>query len=60
MKVSNKLKAVVGGVALVVTALTGALADNLVNASEAQTLAAVLVEAVLGVYAVWRVPNKDA
>jgi hypothetical protein len=50
-------KAVVAAVGMVVTVLTAVLADDVLNASEAGTLTATVVEGALTVYAVWRVPN---
>lgn len=51
-------KAWVAAIALVVTVLTSILADNVFDISEIATLVAVLIEAGLGVWAVYRVPNK--
>lgn len=53
-------KAVVAGVALVATVLTAALADDVLSITEGQALAAALVEAGAGIWAVWRVPNRTA
>lgn len=50
-------KAVVAALGTVVTVLTAALADDVVNAGETGTLIATLIEAAATVYAVWRVPN---
>ena len=53
-------KALVAAVGVVVTALTGVLADDVVDVNEVALLVAVLVEAAATVYAVWRVPNEPA
>ncbi len=50
-------KAVVAGVGMVVTVLTAALADDVLNASEGATLIATAIEAGATIWAVWRVPN---
>lgn len=50
-------KAIVGAIGLVVTSLTAILADDVFNANEAATLAGVLVEAAIAIWAIWRVPN---
>jgi hypothetical protein len=50
-------KAVAAAIGATVTVLTAALADDVLNASETATTAAVIVEGVLTVYAVWRTPN---
>jgi hypothetical protein len=60
VRVSKVAKAVVAAVGTVATALTGALADDVLNLDEGASLASVLVLAVGTVYAVWRVPNAPA
>lgn len=53
-------KAVVAAVGTVVTALTAALADDVLNTNEVGTIISTVVVAALSVYAVWRVPNEQA
>lgn len=53
-------KAVAAAVGTVVTVLTGALADDVLDMSETGTLVATIVTAALTVYAVYKVPNADA
>lgn len=52
-------KAVVAAVSSVASALTAALADNVLGTDEWGSIASTVVVAVLGVYAVWRVPNAE-
>ncbi|GAB3494062.1 hypothetical protein [Amycolatopsis cihanbeyliensis] len=59
MKIGPKLKAIVAAVGTVITAVSDALADNLLGLDETATLASTLVLAAGTVYAVWRVPNRD-
>jgi hypothetical protein len=50
-------KAWLGAASILVTSLTAILADNVFEMSEIAVLAAVLIEAVVGVWAIYRVPN---
>lgn len=50
-------KAIIGAVGIIVTALTAALADNAIGATDAEALAIAAVEAGAILYALWRVPN---
>lgn len=59
MKISDKLKAVVAAVGTVVTALTAAFADDVLNVDEAGNIVAVVVSAGVTIYGVWRVPNQN-
>lgn len=52
-------KAVAAAVGTIATAVTAALADDVLSFDEAGTLASVLVVAVLSVWAVYRVPNEQ-
>ncbi|GIF71917.1 hypothetical protein [Asanoa siamensis] len=54
----TKAKALVAAVMAVGGVLTAAFADDVFGASEVGTTVAVLVEQAIGVWAVWRVPNK--
>jgi len=54
----TKAKAVTAAIFAVVTVLTAAFADDVFGASEVGTVVATLVEQAIGVWAVWRVPNK--
>lgn len=58
MKVSDKLKAVVAAVGTVVTALTAALADDVLSVDETGNVIAVVIAAAATIYGVYRVPNK--
>lgn len=53
-------KTVVAALGTVVTVLTGALADDVLDMSETGTLVSTIVTAALTVYAVYKVPNADA
>lgn len=50
-------KAVVAAVGTVVTALSAAIADDVLGTDEIGTVVAVVVTAALTVYGVWRTPN---
>lgn len=50
-------KALVAAVGSVVTVLSAALADDVLDVSETGTIVATAVTAALTVYGVWRVPN---
>lgn len=56
----TKTKAVVAAIALIVNALSAAFADDVFSGSEVAGLASTVVTSALGVWAVWRVPNKPA
>lgn len=51
-------KAVIAAVGTVGTALTAALADNVLDGNELGGIVSTVVVAALTVYAVWRVPNQ--
>jgi hypothetical protein len=53
----KKAKAIVAAVGTVCTALTAALADNVLDGSEAGGIASTVVVGALAVWGVWRVPN---
>lgn len=53
-------KALVAAIGAVVTVLTAALADDVLNAGETGTLIATVIEAAGTVWAVYRVPNARA
>lgn len=50
-------KAIVAAIGVIITALTGALADDVFSASEIGELVALAIESVLTIYAVWKIPN---
>jgi hypothetical protein len=54
----TKAKAITSAIGAVVSVLTLAFADDVFNASEAGTVAAVVVEQALTIFAVYRVPNR--
>jgi hypothetical protein len=58
MEVTTKAKAWVSALGLLVTSLSGAFADNVLNGNEVAGIASTLVLGALSVYAVYRVPNK--
>ncbi len=51
-------KAIVAAVGALATALTGALADNVLSVDETGTLVAALVAGAATVYAVYATPNR--
>lgn len=51
-------KAIVGGIALISTALTGALADDVLGADEQQHIILVVVNVGIGIYAIYEARNK--
>lgn len=53
-------KAVASAVGTIATALTAALADDILNTDETGTLVSTIVVAALTVYSVWRVPNRGS
>jgi hypothetical protein len=53
-------KAIVTAVGTVVTALSAALADDVLNQSEIGGLVVAAMAAAATIYAVWRVPNRPA
>lgn len=53
-------KAVVAAVGTVVTALSAAFADNVLDNSEIGGIISTVVVGILTVVAVYRVPNQDA
>lgn len=55
---TTKAKAWVAALETVVVALSAAFADDVLGGSETAGLVSTLVVAVLGVWAVYRVPNK--
>lgn len=55
---TSPAKAVVAAVSLVITALTGIYADNVFGWDEVGNLVSVIIEAALGVFAVWKTENK--
>lgn len=58
MNIGNKLKAVVAGGAAVVSAVSAAMVDNVLDFGEAATVVSILAGAVATAYVVWRTPNK--
>lgn len=54
-----KAKAVVAAVGTIVTALTAAFTDDVVDIGEVGELTAVVIAAGLTIYGVWRVPNRE-
>ena len=52
-------KAWVSFIGAISTALGGALSDNVFNANDAQQICVTVVVAVITLYAVYKVPNKD-
>jgi len=58
MKVSEAAKAYVTAVSSVVTALSAAFADDVLGDSEVGGLVSTVVVAALGVYAVYKTPNR--
>lgn len=52
-------KAWVAAVSSVVTALSAAFADDILSNSEVGGLVSTVVLAALGVYAVYKIPNRD-
>lgn len=59
MQISDKYKAVVAAVGLVVTALTAAFADDVLSTDEVGNLLATILTAVITVWGVWYVENQD-
>lgn len=57
---TTRHKAVAAAVSSVLTVVTAALLDQAVSIPEWGEIAATLVVGALGVYAVWRVPNRSA
>lgn len=53
-------KAIVSAIGTVVTALSAALADDVLNQSEIGGLVVTIIAAGATIYAVWRVPNRPA
>lgn len=53
-------KAFVAAIGAIVTALTVALADEVLDLSEVGQLVAVAVTGAATVYGVWKVPNRPA
>lgn len=53
-------KAVAAAIGTLITVLTAALADDVLQVSETSGIVAAAVTGVLTVYAVWRTPNRDA
>lgn len=53
-------KAWVAAVSSVATALTAAFADNVFDGNDVASVASTVVVAALGVWAVYRVPNRGA
>lgn len=51
-------KAIVAAIGTVVVALTGVLADEVVDVNEVGLLVTVLIEAAITIFAVYQVPNK--
>lgn len=51
-------KAIVAAVGTVVTALTAALADEVLSLDEVGQLVAVVIAAAATIWGVWRVPNR--
>ncbi|WP_433114305.1 hypothetical protein [Micromonospora sp. CA-246542] len=58
MKISPVAKAYVTAVSSVVTALSAAFADDVLGDNEVAGLVSTVALAALGVYAVYKVPNK--
>lgn len=57
MKYAKAIAAAVGSIA---TVLTGVLADDILSTDETASVTAACVTALLTVYAVFKVQNKDA
>lgn len=60
LNIPQKAKAVVAAAGTVVTALTAAFADDVVELNELGNVAAVVIAAGVTIYGVWRVPNQEA
>lgn len=56
----EKAKAVAAALGLVVTALSAAFADDVLDVSETGQIVATVITGALSVYAVWRVPNRPS
>lgn len=56
----TKAKAVVAAVSAVALVAGNALADNVLEMRETGQLVVAVVTAVVGVWAVWRIPNTPA
>jgi hypothetical protein len=54
----TKAKATVGATSLLVTALAGVFADDVLDTTETGALITALFTAGVGLYGIWRVPNK--
>lgn len=52
-------KSIVAGIALVLNVFVAAQADNVLDMSEKEHILTTTLSVILGVYAVWRVPNAD-
>lgn len=57
MRITAFNKAIVGALALLLTLVADAVADDVIDATEGQSLFINLVSIVVGVWGVWRVPN---
>jgi len=58
MPVTKPTKAIIAAIGVLVTALSGAVADDVLTMSEVANIVVAFVPGVLTVVAVWRVPNK--
>lgn len=51
-------KAIVTGIVLILNVFLAAFGDNVLDMNEKQQIGTTVMTVILGVYAVWRVPNK--